>query len=383
MDVRPGSPEGQARQAPAWIGLARRCARGGRAAALGLTAVLTLTGAAQQAAPREAAEQAASVASAPAGTFYNPAFPGGGQDPSILRWKGRYYLVQSREGVTRVFESPTLTGLRSAKGVEVWRKFKDGSVLNDLWAPEIVALDGKFYIYVAAARNGVHESRRMHVLEARRPTGPYVFKGKITDASDRWAIDGAVLEVRGRRYFVWSGWEGEVADQGQNLYIARMSNPWTIVGPRHLLSSPTEPWERIGREPINEGPQPLYRRGRTFLVYSASHSFTDDYCLALLTYKGRGEVTDRRSWIKSNGCVFEKNVAGGVFGPGHNVLVPSRDGREIWNVYHAVTESGCGWSCRTIRMQKVNWRADGSPDFGTPIPLTQAIPAPSGEGRRP
>lgn len=319
-------------------------------------------------------------AAPPAATFHNPSFPGGGQDPSIIRWKGNYYLVQSRSGIIRVYRSPTLTGLRSAEGVRVWWKFKDGSDLNDLWAPELVALDGKFYIYVAAARNGVHESRRMYVLEAEQPTGPYVFKGQITDASDRWAIDGSVIERAGRRYFVWSGWEGNVADKGQNLYIARMSNPWTIVGPRHLLSSPTKAWERIGREPINEGPQPLYRGGRTFLVYSASHSMTDDYCLALLSYKGRGELTDQRSWTKSDGCVFSKNVAGGVYGPGHNVLVPSKDGREIWNVYHANAVSGCGWSCRTIRMQKVNWRADGTPDFGTPIPLTEAVPVPSGEG---
>lgn len=320
-------------------------------------------------------------AAPPAATFHNPSFPGGGQDPSIIRWKGNYYLVQSRSGIIRVYRSPTLTGLRSAEGVRVWWKFKDGSDLNDLWAPELVALDGKFYIYVAAARNGVHESRRMYVLEAKEPTGRYVFKGQITDASDRWAIDGSVIERAGRRYFVWSGWEGNVADKGQNLYIARMSNPWTIVGPRHLLSSPTEAWERIGREPINEGPQPLYRGGSTFLVYSASHSMTDDYCLALLSYKGRGDLTDQRSWTKSDGCVFSKNVAGGVYGPGHNVLVPSKDGREIWNVYHANAESGCGWSCRTIRMQKVNWRADGTPDFGTPIPLTEPVPVPSGERR--
>ncbi|UNK80101.1 glycoside hydrolase family 43 protein [Sphingopyxis granuli] len=314
-------------------------------------------------------------------TFHNPLLDGGGQDPSILPWEGHYYLVQTRRGVMRVFKSPTLTGLRSAKGVEVWRSFKNGSDLNDLWAPEIVALDGKFYIYVAAARNGVHESRRMHVLEAESPTGPYRFKGKIADVSDRWAIDGSVVEHAGERYFVWSGWVGDVPDTGQNLYIARMSNPWTITGPRHLLSAPTAAWERIGREPINEGPQPLYRDGRLMIVFSASHSMTDDYCLGLLTYKGSGALTDRASWTKSDGCVFSKNVAGGVYGPGHNVLVPTIDGREIWNVYHAVSTPGCGWSCRTIRMQKVDWRPDGTPDFGRAKPLAEAIPVPSGDDR--
>lgn len=309
----------------------------------------------------------------------NPVLPDGGQDPSIIRWRGDYYLVQSRGGVTRVFRSATLAGLGSAKGVPVWWRYKDNSDLDDLWAPELVELDGRFYIYVAAAHRGAHRSRRMYVLEAATPQGPYVFKGKIADPTDRWAIDGSVMEQGGRRYFVWSGWAGTEPDEGQNLYIAPMSNPWTISGPRRLLSKPSQWWERIGREPINEGPEALHHDGRLFLVYSASHSFTDDYCLALLTYDGIGDVTDRKSWTKSNGCVFSKNVAGGVYGPGHGTIVTSPDGRETWNVYHAIATSGCGWSCRTVRAQRLNWRADGSPDFGTPQPTSVALPAPSGE----
>ncbi|MFC4848117.1 family 43 glycosylhydrolase [Hephaestia sp. GCM10023244] len=348
----------------------RSIARNGLGA-FGLAAALLCIGAAD--APKE-----------PGAMFHNPVFTGRGQDPSILHWNGNYYLVQSQRGVIRVYRSRTLTGLRTATGVRVFWSNKDELPLSQLWAPEITQLDGKFYIYFAAATNERHESRRMYVLESDEPTGPYTFRGKITDTSDQWAIDGSVIEHGGKRYFVWSGWQDKRPDMGQQLYIAPMANPWTITGERRLLSSPDQPWERIGPEPINEGAQQLSHDGRLFIVYSASHSFTDDYCLGLLTYDGSGEITDRRSWTKSNGCVFSKNVAGGVYGPGHNILVPSPDGRETWNVYHAVATSGCGWNCRTIRMQPVRWRADGTPDFGIPIPLDEAIPVPSGEpGSRP
>lgn len=342
--------------------------RRGRAAGLALLSAAVL-----------ACGTAAAPARQPEATFHNPIFPGGGQDPSILRWEGNYYLVQSHGGVVRVFRSLTLTGLGAAQGVPVWWEHPD-SDLNQFWAPELVRLDGKFYIYFAAAHHGEHASRRMYVIEADQPTGPYVIKGEIAEKSDHWAIDGSVLEEKGARYFVWSGWRGDHPDMGQQLYIAPMANPWTLAGPRQLLSRPENGWERIGREPINEGPEALHHDGKLFLVYSASHSFTDDYCLGLLTYDGAGPVTDRHSWRKSPGCVFSKNVAGGVFGPGHDTLVLSPDGRETWNVYHADAISGCGWHCRTIRMQKVNWRADGTPDFGIPIPLDEAIPVPSGEG---
>ena len=61
--------------------------------------------------------------------------------------------------------------------------------------------------------------------------GEWRLRGKVADPADRWAIDGSVFEHRGRRYFVWSGWPG--AENGvQNIYIAPMSNPYTISGPR-------------------------------------------------------------------------------------------------------------------------------------------------------
>ena len=50
----------------------------------------------------------------------------------------------------------------------------------------------------------------MYVLEGNTqdPTGGYTFKGKIAATTDRWAIDGTVLEHAGSRYMVWSGWPG-------------------------------------------------------------------------------------------------------------------------------------------------------------------------------
>ena len=75
-------------------------------------------------------------------------------------------------------------------------------------------------------------------------TSTFDFLGKVYDSTtDRWAIDGTVLEAdNGALYFIWSGWPGSV-DGLQNLYIAPMSNPWTISGPRVLLSTPQLSWE--------------------------------------------------------------------------------------------------------------------------------------------
>jgi len=53
-----------------------------------------------------------------------------------------------------------------------------------------------------------------------------------------------------------------------------------------------------------------------------------------------------------------------------------------WIIFHANSEpkQGCGGH-RSPRAQPFTWKADGTPDFGRPLPTGQPLPAPSGEGR--
>jgi len=78
-----------------------------------------------------------------------------------------------------------------------------------------------------------------------RSPGTWHSKGKVADATDRWAIDATRFEQDSRRFMVWSGWEGEV-NVAQHLYIAELSDPWTVMGPRVRISSPEFPWETSG-----------------------------------------------------------------------------------------------------------------------------------------
>ena len=76
--------------------------------------------------------------------------------------------------------------------------------------------------------------------------------------------------------------------------------------------------------------------------------------------------------------VFQKDPAIGVYGPGHNSFVKSPDGKEDWIVYHGAKFSGAGWN-RNVRMQKFDWNKDGTPNFGSPVPLEAFQRVPSGE----
>lgn len=309
-------------------------------------------------------------------SFTNPIYHRGA-DPWVIQYNREYVYCYSRDGQIHVSKTNRLERIGSAPGVGVWKPPQGQPFSKELWAPELHRLQDRFYIYVAAD-DGENRNHRMWVLEgdSKDPQKPFQLKGKITSQDDHWAIDGTVLSWNeGRLYFIWSGWEGN-ENVRQNLYIAPMSNPWTISGPRVLISTPTHPWELHGKPLINEGPEVLVSPGGLFLIYSASGSWTDDYCLGQLRFMG-GDPLQPGSWKKNPAPVFSRTTH--VFGPGHASFVKSLDGQEDWIVYHAARRQGSGWD-RDLRLQRFHWNADGSPNFGVPVAPGQSLAVPSLRG---
>jgi len=310
-------------------------------------------------------------------TFANPVVAHG-QDPWVVRWQTNYYLCQSRPAPAAgvwVNRASRLEDIGQDHWTRVWHPPPGTAYSKQIWAPELHFLRGQWYIYVAAD-DGDNAHHRMYVLAGTSsdPQKPFVFKGKLSSPSDRWAIDGTVLEMPdGKLYFLWSGWPGS-QDGVQALYIAPMSNPWTISGERVCISRPDRQWEQRDFPRINEGPETLWHDRRLFIIYSASGFWDDNYCLGQLTWTGGG-VLDPHSWIKKPEPVFQRSAD--VLGPGHCSFVKSPDGREDWIVYHAHIGPGTGQ--RDVRIQRFTWNPDGSPDFGVPVSPGVPLRPPSGE----
>ena len=316
--------------------------------------------------------------------FYNPVLQSGA-DPQVFAKDGWYYCMTTTGNLT-LRRTRKMAELEHAETKVIWTPPETGMWSNSIWAPEIHFLQGKWYVYFAAD-DGDNANLRMYVVENATGDpfqGKWVLKGQLKPATDRWAIDGSVFEDNGNLYFIWSGMAGKEENVAQNIYIAQMENPWTIKGDRVLISTPEFDWESKGAstsEPkVNECPIMLKGIVKLFITYSASGCWTDDYCLGMLTANAGADLLNPESWTKSKEPVLQKCVENMVFAPGHNGFFKSSDGKEDWIIFHANDHpgDGCGGS-RKPHIQKITWRADGTPDFGIPVLNRTPVKKPSGE----
>ena len=303
------------------------------------------------------------------GMFMNPI--NHGADPWMTYYEGNYYLSTTQDDSIRIWKAPTLALLGIVSPVTVWRD-DDPSRSRGMWAPEFHFISNRWYLYyTATTSDNSDDDHRMYVLESTGtdPLGPYSYKGRLFDpANDNYAIDGTVFQKPdGTLYFLWAARPGHV------ITIAQMANPWTLTGNGVVL-----PASGFGCTEVREAPVVLKRNGSLFLVYSACDTGGPDYKLGMLVANENADVMNTNSWLQYPVPVFERNDANGVFAPGHNGFFRSPDGAEDWIVYLAKTTSVYTYGGRTTRAQKFTWNSDGTPNFGSPLPLHTLQHEPSG-----
>ncbi len=290
-----------------------------------------------------------------------------GADPWLTADGGNWYFICTRGDRLEILCADSPANLSSGQSRTVWTPPAEGPGSKQLWAPELHKIDGRWIIYYAASDGTGDAGRRMHavVCDGDPMTAEWSYLGMLNTA--RAGLDGTVMEHRGQRYFLYAGY-GDFPEHGSALYIARMRDEVTLEGEETCLTIPEFDWERQGGMPINEGPAILKRDGRIFVIYSASTTWSEDYCLGMLTADGNADPMCAESWIKSPEPVFRKCVERRVLAPGHNSFCRYGDADLI--VYHAIDGPGgqgdLDASKRSPRIQKVEW-VDGAPDFGVPV----------------
>lgn len=299
-----------------------------------------------------------------------------GADPYVFKHGENYYYTKTTGNSVKLIRSSGLTGIAAGEECVVYEPISE---LEDLWAPEIFYLDDVWYVYFAASVPG-EEMHHMYVL-INENEDPFVGEWRcepVKGMDDKFAIDGTVLEFESGRYFIWSGWEG-YENVSQNLYLAEMISPTEVMEEKILICEPEYDWEKQGDPLVNEGPEVIVRGNTINLVYSASGSWTDFYCLGLLTADIKDDLKSRESWVKKETPILRSQ--NDVWGPGHNSFTVSPDGKEDIIVYHAARWGGAGWN-RSVRFGYVEFDESGKIMDIEPVSSEERIKIPSGDAKR-
>ncbi len=244
-------------------------------------------------------------------TFANPIL-NRGPDPWVIKKDSFYYYTHTSGDRLQIWKTKAMSQLSNVSPVTIWVKPAAGANSQDIWAPELHFLNGKWYMYYTAGSGDINLSQRIFVLENSSvdpTTGTWVDKGRVFDATaDFWAIDPHVFQFGGNSYLTWSG-HASTLDFTQRLYIARLSDANTLATPRSEITSPTYSWEKAGAPPaVNEGPEVILNpAGKPIMIYSASGCWTDGYALGMLVLKDGGDPLQGADWIKNPLPVFYTN----------------------------------------------------------------------------
>ncbi|WP_353571487.1 family 43 glycosylhydrolase [Candidatus Albibeggiatoa sp. nov. BB20] len=172
----------------------------------------------------------------------------------------------------------------------------------------------------------------------------------------------------------------------QATYIAEMSSP-TALNPnkrRVKISEPEYLWEKnggdgLGGSYVQEGQEVVHHDNEIILFYSASGSWTPDYCIGALTLHESQDPLNPSNWVKLNGCLLERNDNASVYGTGHASFIKSPDNSQYWVIYHANTNVNDGWQNRKARAQEYFFNTNKKPVFSAASGANQLLNAPSGE----
>ena len=263
----------------------------------------------------------------------NPAAKDKTADPHVLYHEGKYYHTYMANDALYVAEMPSLSDFDSAERKE--HLVYKGGDLEKLFAPELHRIDGDFYIYAAPARRG-DDNHFVCVFksEDQTPTGRFEMLGTVEGIGENWSIDATTFVYRGVRYMVYT--------TCKEMYIAKMKSPTALDGAPVCIKTPEYAWERV-MSGVVEGPAVIFDGDVPVLVYSASDSKCDDYCLGMMRMEGEDPL-DAAAWVAHPNPIFTKKPE--MFGPGHCSF--TEENGALICIFHANLVSQSGWFGRSV-----------------------------------
>lgn len=244
-------------------------------------------------------------------------------DPAVLKDGDVYYIygTTAHEKGYETWKSADLVNWEYCGFVFEENETTWGQM--EFWAPEVIKKDGEYYLFYSARNQ--YTNKRICVAKSNRPVGPFKDVAAPLFESYKAVIDAhPFIDDDGQAYLYY------VLDMSDNkiseIYVVRLSDDMvSVVGERVHCIKPSQKWEGTV---WNEAPYVIKNKGKYYLFYSAN-CFLDKH------YQVGYAVADNPMgpWEK-----YEDNpilrASDDVSGSGHNSVVSSPDGSELFIVYH-------------------------------------------------
>ena len=243
-------------------------------------------------------------------------------DPFIMLYDGTYYAYGTHsDNGFGVWTSDDLKSWKQAEG-----RAADGLVLHKddvwgdrwFWAPEVYAIDGKFYMYYSAEEH-------ICVAVADSPLGPFKQTLQEPMLAEK-AIDNSLfIDRKGKPYLFFD----RFLDSGLTIFVAELEKDLQTIKPKTVRRciGMSQDWERVWPS-VNEGSFVIERDGTYYMTYSANSYESPSYGLGYATAR---KVTG--PWIKyADNPIFQ--FPGDLQGVGHSAMFTDKEGN-LRVVFHA------------------------------------------------
>ncbi|WP_295728221.1 family 43 glycosylhydrolase [uncultured Muribaculum sp.] len=306
-----------------------------------------------------------------------------GAYPSAICHKGMYYYMMQidRCDTLFLFASPDIRTLVRGQKRMIMRI--PGSGMHNIYSPEIHRINNRWYVYCEADDGGNTDNHELYVFENTSDdpmTGEWVKHGPIvTNKEWNFGLHPSPLVVNDRLYLFWSGWpKRRIENETQCIYIAEMSDPWTLKSERVVISEPEYEWERQWINPdgtrtaypifVNENPQPMISPdGSNVIVpYSASGIWTVYNSLGILYASANSDLLNPKSWVKMPEPQFIPDENAEIYGTSNISVVPDCNSDSYYLMYQAKHKDTQGHEHSDVRIKEMHWNDQGFPEFGKP-----------------
>jgi len=294
--------------------------------------------------------------------YRNPVYDGYFADPFVLRLEDHYVAYGTGSVVDgRAFEVLTSPDLVTWTRVGGALEPIDDALGTDCWAPEVVEVDGTFWLYYSVG----FDDARHHLRVARSDSayGPFVDAGVNLTPHELFAIDPhAFLDVDGTWYLFYARDVLDGERVGTQLAVDVLPTMTSMAGLSQKVLGPTADWQIFsrGREMYGrtydwhtlEGPVVCRRGDRYYCIYSGGSYLGEGYSVSWAQAKRPlGPWTE----LAAEDCRLLTTIPGQVRGPGHNSVVTTFGGTDML-VYHAWDET---MSKRMMCIDPLQWDDDG------------------------